>query len=77
MDTIAFKNIVLGADGWVMGLVCAFRAETVVMNELIKAGKILETLIISGWFMPLFESDIVPELVQNIKIDRGLHRYWN
>lgn len=68
VDTIAFESMVLGADGWVAGLVCAFPAETVAMYELIKAGRIKEALAIHRWFMPLFELDIVPELVQNIKL---------
>src|SRR5690606_14570535 len=68
VDTIAFESMVLGADGWVAGLVCAFPEETVAMYELIKAGRINEALDIHRWFMPLFELDIVPELVQNIKL---------
>ncbi len=68
VDPIAFESIVLGADGWVAGLVCAFPAETVAMYALIKAGRIQEALEINRWFMPLFELDIVPELVQNIKL---------
>jgi len=68
VDTIAFESMVLGADGWVAGLVCAFPAETVAMYELIKAGRINEARDIHRWFMPLFELDIVPELVQNIKL---------
>ncbi|MEO5789014.1 dihydrodipicolinate synthase family protein [Gelidibacter sp.] len=68
VDTIAFESMVLGADGWVAGLVCAFPEETVAMYELIKAGRIKEALDIHRWFMPLFELDIVPELVQNIKL---------
>ncbi|MCL8006930.1 dihydrodipicolinate synthase family protein [Gelidibacter japonicus] len=68
VDTIAFESMVLGADGWVAGLVCAFPEETVAMYQLIKAGRIKEALDIHRWFMPLFELDIVPELVQNIKL---------
>lgn len=68
VDPIAFESMILGADGWVAGLVCAFPAETVAMYELMKAGRIQEALEIHRWFMPLFELDIVPELVQNIKL---------
>ena len=68
VDPIAFESMVLGADGWVAGLVCAFPEETVAMYELIKVGRIKEALEIHRWFMPLFELDIVPELVQNIKL---------
>ncbi|RPD97708.1 dihydrodipicolinate synthase family protein [Aureibaculum marinum] len=68
VDTIAFESLVLGADGWVAGLVCAFPEETVAIYELIKAGRIQDALEINRWFMPLLELDIVPELVQNIKL---------
>ncbi len=68
VDTIAFESLILGADGWVAGLVCAFPKETVAIYELIKAGRIKEALEINRWFMPLLELDIVPELVQNIKL---------
>lgn len=68
VDTIAFESLILGADGWVAGLVCAFPAETVAIYNLIKAGRIKDALEINRWFMPLLELDIVPELVQNIKL---------
>ena len=58
----------LGADGWVAGLVCAFPAETVQIYKLVKAGKIAEALKIYRWFMPLLELDIHPKLVQYIKL---------
>ncbi|RAV27623.1 dihydrodipicolinate synthase family protein [Sinomicrobium soli] len=68
VDTLAFENLVAGADGWVAGLVCAFPAETVAIYKLIKAGRIREALDIYRWFMPLLELDITPQLVQNIKL---------
>ncbi|MCX7548237.1 dihydrodipicolinate synthase family protein [Xanthomarina sp. F1114] len=68
VDTIALESLLIGADGWVAGLVCAFPAETVAIYELQKAGRIKEALEIYRWFMPLLELDIVPRLVQNIKL---------
>ncbi|GGG55332.1 dihydrodipicolinate synthase family protein [Bizionia arctica] len=68
VDTIALESLLLGADGWVAGLVCAFPAETVAIYELQKAGRIKEALDIYRWFMPLLELDINPKLVQNIKL---------
>lgn len=68
VDTIALESLVLGADGWVAGLVCAFPRETVAIYELVKAGRIQEAVAINRWFMPLLELDIVPQLVQNIKL---------
>jgi 4-hydroxy-tetrahydrodipicolinate synthase len=68
VDTIAMEELLLGADGWVAGLVCAFPKETVAIYELIKAGKIEEAKKIYRWFMPLLELDIHPKLVQYIKL---------
>jgi dihydrodipicolinate synthase/N-acetylneuraminate lyase len=68
VDTLALESLLMGADGWVAGLVCAFPAETVAIYELQKAGRLHEALQIYRWFLPLLELDINPKLVQNIKL---------
>jgi len=68
VDTLALESLLLGADGWVAGLVDAFPAETVAIYELQKAGRIQEAISIYRWFMPLLELDINPKLVQYIKL---------
>jgi 4-hydroxy-tetrahydrodipicolinate synthase len=68
VDTLAMEELVMGADGWVAGLVCAFPAETVAIFRLVKAGKYDEALKIYRWFLPLLELDIHPKLVQYIKL---------
>ncbi len=68
VDTLGLESLVIGADGWVAGLVCAYPAETVAIYELVKAGRTQEALEIYKWFMPLLELDISPQLVQNIKL---------
>lgn len=68
VDTLGLESILMGADGWVAGLVCAFPAETCAIYELAKAGRIDEALAIYRWFLPLLELDISPQLVQNIKM---------
>lgn len=68
VDTIAMEELLLGADGWVAGLVCAFPKETVAIYKLVKAGRIEEATKIYRWFMPLLELDIHPKLVQYIKL---------
>ena len=68
VDTLGLESLVIGAEGWVAGLVCAFPGETVAIYELVKAGKINEAMEIYRWFMPLLELDISPQLVQNIKL---------
>jgi 4-hydroxy-tetrahydrodipicolinate synthase len=68
VDTLGMESILMGADGWVAGLVCAFPAETCAVYELSKAGRIAEALEIYRWFLPVLELDINPQLVQNIKM---------
>ena len=68
VDTLAMEELVMGADGWVAGLVCAFPRETVAIYRLVKAGKLDEARAIYRWFMPLLELDLHPKLVQYIKL---------
>lgn len=68
VDTLAMEELVMGADGWVAGLVCAFPKETVTIYNHVKAGKLAEALKIYRWFLPLLELDIHPKLVQYIKL---------
>lgn len=68
VDTLALESLLIGADGWVAGLVCAFPAETVAIYELAKAGRVEEAIAIYRWFLPLLELDINTKLVQNIKL---------
>lgn len=68
VDTLAMEEMILGANGWVGGLVCAFPAETVAIYKLTKAGRIAEALAIYRWFLPLLELDLHPKLVQYIKL---------
>jgi len=68
VDTLALESLLMGADGWVAGLVCAFPAETVAIYKLAKAGRVQEAIEIYRWFLPLLELDINTKLVQNIKL---------
>jgi len=72
VDTIALEELLMGADGWVAGLVDAFPAETVAVYRLAKAGKIEGAREIFRWFLPLLELDIHPKLVQYIKLAASL-----
>ena len=72
VDTLALESLLLGADGWVAGLVCAFPKETVAIYNLVQQGKVEDALTIYKWFMPLLELDIHPKLVQNIKLAESL-----
>ncbi|MEO5905562.1 MAG: dihydrodipicolinate synthase family protein [Saprospiraceae bacterium] len=72
VDTIAIDALMLGAQGWVAGLVNAFPVETVAIYNLIKVGRISEAIDIHRWFMPLLELDVHPQLVQNIKLAQSM-----
>ena len=73
VDTIAMESLVMGAQGWVAGLVCAFPYETVLIYKLIKQGCIEDARAIYRWFLPLLELDIHPKLVQYIKMAESLN----
>jgi len=68
VDPLALESILLGAHGWVAGLVDAFPKETVAIFRLAKSGRIEEAVEIYRWFMPLLDLDIHPKLVQYIKL---------
>jgi dihydrodipicolinate synthase/N-acetylneuraminate lyase len=68
VDTLAMESLVLGAHGWVAGLVDAFPRETVAIYRLVKAERYSEALEIYRWFIPVLELDIHPKLVQYIKL---------
>jgi 1-pyrroline-4-hydroxy-2-carboxylate deaminase len=68
VDTLAMEELLMGADGWVGGLVTAFPRETVAVYRLVKAGMLDEARAIYRWFLPLLELDIHPKLVQYIKL---------
>jgi len=68
VDTLALESLMMGADGWVAGLVCAFPKETVACVTGEKAGRTKEAIEIYRWFLPLLELDTTSKLVQNIKL---------
>jgi dihydrodipicolinate synthase/N-acetylneuraminate lyase len=68
VDTIAMESILMGAKGWVAGLVDAFPEETVAIYTYCKAGEWEKARAVFRWFLPLLELDISPQLVQNIKL---------
>ncbi|WP_293925510.1 dihydrodipicolinate synthase family protein [Sphingobacterium sp. UBA6320] len=68
VDTISLEALVVGADGWVFGLVDAFPKETVAMYNHALNGEYDKALDIYRWFMPLLELDIHPKLIQYIKL---------
>ena len=72
VDDLAMESLLVGAVGWVAGLVCAFPKETVVLYRLLKAGRINEALELYRWFTPLLHLDASVKFVQNIKLAETL-----
>lgn len=72
VDDLALESLMIGAVGWVAGLVCAFPKETVVLYKLIKAGRISEALELYRWFTPLLHLDVSIKFVQNIKLAEAI-----
>jgi 1-pyrroline-4-hydroxy-2-carboxylate deaminase len=68
VDPLALESLLVGAKGWVAGLVCAFPEETVTIYNLVQQGRIQEALEIYRWFLPLLELDTHSKLVQYIKL---------
>ncbi|MHC5656079.1 dihydrodipicolinate synthase family protein [Stappia sp. ICDLI1TA098] len=67
VDNLALESLLMGATGWVAGLVVAFPKETVAIWKLVQAGRLEEARDIYRWFRPLLDLDVSTNLVQNIK----------
>jgi 4-hydroxy-tetrahydrodipicolinate synthase len=68
VDDLVLESVLLGAVGWVAGLVNAFPDETVLLWNLATRGKYEDALRIYRWFTPLLHLDTHPKLVQYIKL---------
>ncbi len=72
VDDLALEGCLLGAEGWVSGLVNSFPREAVALWNLAKAGQIEDALRIYRWFTPLLHLDTKPKLVQYIKLANAI-----
>jgi len=72
VDDLALESFMLGADGWVAGLVVAFPRETVRIWELAQAGQWQQARELYEWFLPLLHLDTGPKFVQQIKLVESL-----
>jgi 4-hydroxy-tetrahydrodipicolinate synthase len=68
VDDLALESVLLGAVGWVSGLVNAFPEESRLLWDLATAGRFDEALPVYRWFTPLLHLDTHPKLVQYIKL---------
>ena len=68
VDDLFLECLMLGAVGWVSGLVNAFPAENRLIWDLTAAGKWKEALDVYRWYTPLLHLDTHVKLVQYIKL---------
>jgi 4-hydroxy-tetrahydrodipicolinate synthase len=68
VDDLVLESILLGAVGWVSGLVNAFPAENRLLWDLATAGRWEEARAVYRWYTPLLHLDTHPKLVQYIKL---------
>ena len=68
VDDLVLESMVLGARGWVSGLVNAFPAENRLLWDLATAGRWDEAREVYRWYTPLLHLDTHVKLVQYIKL---------
>ena len=68
VDDLAIESVVLGARGYVAGMVNAFPREVIAFFDLALAGRYDEAMPIYRWLMPLLHLDMYPKFVQYIKL---------
>jgi 1-pyrroline-4-hydroxy-2-carboxylate deaminase len=72
VDDLAMEAAMLGAAGWVAGLVNAFPQETVRLWRLVSQGRWDEARVLYRWFTPALHLDCHVKLVQYIKLAQAM-----
>lgn len=67
VDDLIVEAALMGAEGWVAGLVNAFPKESVELFEKARSGDVAGAMAIYRWFLPLLRMDTVPKFVHLIK----------
>ena len=75
VDDLFLECFVLGAVGWISGLVNAFPAENRLIWDLASAGRWEEARAVYRWYTPLLHLDTHPKLVQYIKLASAENGY--
>ena len=68
VDDLVLESILLGAQGWISGLVNAFPNENRALWDLATAGRWREARDLYRWYTPLLHLDTKVKLVQYIKL---------
>lgn len=72
VDDLAMESLLMGAVGWVAGLVCAFPRETVALYDLVREGHLDRARELYRWFSPLLKLDTEVKFVQYIKMAEAM-----
>jgi len=67
-DNLACESLLMGARGWIAGLVGAFPKETLAIWRYATMGHVEEARRIFRWFQPLLDLQTSAKHVQNIKL---------
>jgi dihydrodipicolinate synthase/N-acetylneuraminate lyase len=68
VDDLVLEAVLLGAEGWVAGLVNAFPEENHALWDLATAGRWEDARELYRWYTPLLHLDTKIKLVQYIKL---------
>lgn len=68
VDDLVLESLLLGAEGWVSGLVNAFPRENRLLWDLATSGRWDEARQVYRWYTPLLHLDTHVKLVQYIKL---------
>ncbi|MES2463492.1 MAG: dihydrodipicolinate synthase family protein [Armatimonadota bacterium] len=68
VDDLVLESVMLGAEGWVSGLVNAFPHENRLLWDLASTGQWEKARELYRWYMPLLHLDVHTKLVQYIKL---------
>jgi 4-hydroxy-tetrahydrodipicolinate synthase len=72
VDDLVLEAVLLGAVGWISGLVNAFPHETMRLWRLAGAGRWAEARELYRWFTPVLHLDCHMKLVQYIKLAQAM-----
>ena len=68
VDDVIVEGVLMGAVGWIAGLVNAFPRESVDLFNYAMNGEKEKAVELYNWFLPLLRMDTVPKFVQLIKL---------
>jgi 4-hydroxy-tetrahydrodipicolinate synthase len=77
VDDLVLESILLGAEGWVSGLVNAFPEENRLLWDLATSGQWELARSVYRWYMPLLHLDTHTKLVQYIKLAMAERGFGN